>query len=49
VAAGGKALVYEETLEDWLPEARELLKAGSGTFLIKASRSMKFERIVEGL
>lgn len=49
VAAGGKALVYEERLEDWLPEARELLKAGSGTFLIKASRSMKFERIVEGL
>lgn len=49
LAAGGKCLVYGETLDAWLQEARELLAAGKGTFLIKASRSMKFERIVEGL
>jgi UDP-N-acetylmuramoyl-tripeptide--D-alanyl-D-alanine ligase len=47
--AGGKHLVYAETLDAWLEEARALIKAGKGTFLIKASRSMKFERIVEGL
>lgn len=47
--AGGKALVYAETLDGWLEEARGLIKAGRGTFLIKASRSMKFERIIEGL
>jgi UDP-N-acetylmuramoyl-tripeptide--D-alanyl-D-alanine ligase len=49
LAAGGKCLVYGETLGSWLPEARELIAAGKGTFLVKASRSMKFERIVEGL
>lgn len=48
LAAGGQCAVYGETLDAWLPEARELLAAGKGTFLIKASRSMKFERIVEG-
>ena len=47
--AGGKALVYAETLDGWIEEARCLIKAGRGTFLIKASRSMKFERIIEGL
>ena len=47
--AGGKALVYAETLDGWLAEARDLIRAGKGTFLVKASRSMKFERIVEGL
>jgi UDP-N-acetylmuramoyl-tripeptide--D-alanyl-D-alanine ligase len=47
--AGGKALVYAETLDGWIEEARGLIKAGRGTFLIKASRSMKFERIIEGL
>lgn len=46
--AGGKHLTYAETLDAWLPQARELISAG-GSFLIKASRSMKFERIVEGL
>ncbi|HCC48074.1 MAG TPA: hypothetical protein DEQ38_08185 [Elusimicrobia bacterium] len=49
LAAGGKTLVYAETLDGWLGEARELIGAGKGTFLIKASRSMKFERIIEGL
>lgn len=49
LAAGGRTLVYGETLDAWLPEARALIGAGKGTFLIKASRSMKFERIVEGL
>ncbi|MCM2266406.1 MAG: UDP-N-acetylmuramoyl-tripeptide--D-alanyl-D-alanine ligase [Elusimicrobiales bacterium] len=47
--AGGHCLVYGETLDAWLPEARELIRAGKGSFLIKASRSMKFERILEGL
>jgi UDP-N-acetylmuramoyl-tripeptide--D-alanyl-D-alanine ligase len=47
--AGGCCAVYAETLDGWLGEARELIKAGKGTFLVKASRSMKFERIVEGL
>lgn len=49
LAAGGKTLVYGETLDAWLPQARALIGEGKGTFLIKASRSMKFERIVEGL
>jgi len=47
--AGGCSMEYGETLEDWLPEARSLIAAGKGSFLIKASRSMKFERIIEGL
>jgi UDP-N-acetylmuramoyl-tripeptide--D-alanyl-D-alanine ligase len=47
--AGGKCAVYGETLDAWLDEARALIGSGNGTFLIKASRSMKFERIVEGL
>ena len=47
--AGGSSMEYGETLEDWLPEARELISAGKGSFLIKASRSMKFEKIIEGL
>ena len=49
LAAGGKTAVYGESLDAWLQEARELIRAGRGTFLVKASRSMKFERIVEGL
>lgn len=47
--AGGNSMEYGESLEDWLPQARELISAGKGSFLIKASRSMKFERIIEGL
>lgn len=47
--AGGKAVVYGESLDAWFDEARGLLRSGRGTFLIKASRSMKFERLVEGL
>lgn len=47
--AGGKSLAYAEDPEDWLPQARALISAGKGSFLIKASRSMKFERIVEDL
>lgn len=47
--AGGSAVVYAETLDGWMEEARGLIRAGKGTFLIKASRSMKFERLLEGL
>jgi UDP-N-acetylmuramoyl-tripeptide--D-alanyl-D-alanine ligase len=48
-AAGGKGLVYAPDMASWLKEARELISSKSGTFLIKASRSMKFEKIIEGL
>lgn len=47
--AGGRCLVYGPALEVWLAEARRLIVRSGGTFLIKASRSMRFERIVEGL
>lgn len=47
--AGGRCLVYGATLEVWLAEARRLIGRGEGTFLVKASRSMRFERVVEGL
>lgn len=47
--AGGNSMEFGFALEDWLPEARALIAAGKGSFLIKASRSMKFERIIEGL
>ncbi|HAH30957.1 MAG TPA: hypothetical protein DCL44_01435 [Elusimicrobia bacterium] len=48
-AAGGKGLVYAPDIADWLEEARNLITSKSGTFLIKASRSMKFEKIIEGM
>ena len=45
---GGKSLVYGEKPECWLEEAKKLVfSAEKGNFLIKASRSMKFERIAE--
>ncbi|MCX5785271.1 MAG: UDP-N-acetylmuramoyl-tripeptide--D-alanyl-D-alanine ligase [Elusimicrobia bacterium] len=48
-AAGGKGLIYAPEMAAWLAEARELIAGKSGTFLIKASRSMKFEKIIEGM
>ncbi len=45
--AGGSGLTYAEDLDGWIDRARELIAGGEGTFLIKASRSMKFERIIE--
>ena len=48
-AAGGKGLIYAPDMASWLKEARELISSKGGTFLIKASRSMKFEKIIEGL
>lgn len=48
VKCGGKNLVYGEKLEEWLEEARKLVYSSEkGTFLIKASRSLKFERITQ--
>jgi len=47
--AGGKHLAYAESPDAWFPEARALIAAGKGSFLIKASRSMKFEQIIEGM
>ena len=48
-AAGGKNLIYASDMASWLKEARELISSKSGVFLIKASRLMKFEKILEGM
>ncbi|MBP5287672.1 MAG: UDP-N-acetylmuramoyl-tripeptide--D-alanyl-D-alanine ligase [Elusimicrobiales bacterium] len=48
IKAGGDNLVWAEKPETWLEEARRLLEESEkGSFLIKASRSMRFERITE--
>lgn len=49
VRAGGQSLTYAQDPQTWIPQARQLISAGCGSFLIKASRSMRFERIIEGL
>ncbi|HBB66186.1 MAG: hypothetical protein A2X28_05350 [Elusimicrobia bacterium GWA2_56_46] len=45
---GGK-VVYSGSSEDWAEELRAAIRAGNGTFLLKASRAMKFEKLIEGL
>ncbi len=45
---GGKT-VYAASSEAWAGELRAAILSGGGTFLIKASRSMKFEKLLEGL
>jgi len=47
--AGGGEAVYGQTPEDIFDEVRSLIKSEEGVFLIKASRSLKFERVLEGL
>lgn len=41
--------VYAEDPAAWRDEFRRLVAAGSGFFLVKASRSMRFENLTEGL
>jgi len=48
-ALAGARTVYAETPQAWAGELRGLIAAGKGTFLLKASRAMKFERLIEGL
>ncbi|MEW6042252.1 MAG: Mur ligase family protein, partial [Elusimicrobiota bacterium] len=46
-AGSGRRTTYSENFHDWLPELISLVSDGPGTFLIKASRAMKFEKILE--
>lgn len=41
--------VYAEDPSAWRDEFRALVSAGRGFFLVKASRSMRFENLIEGL
>ena len=46
IKAGGDNLAWAEKPEAWIGDARRLLaESEKGSFLVKASRSMKFERI----
>jgi len=48
---GGKAArtVYAESSGAWAEDLRAAILSGKGTFLLKASRAMKFEKLIEGL
>lgn len=47
---GARAEVaYAADPSAWAAELRKLMTAGKGTFLLKASRAMKFEKLIEGL
>ncbi len=45
----GAKMVYAESPGAWAGDLRAAILAGSGTFLIKASRAMKFEKLIDGL
>jgi UDP-N-acetylmuramoyl-tripeptide--D-alanyl-D-alanine ligase len=45
----GAVFTYAESPEAWAGELRASIGAGKGTFLLKASRAMKFEKLLEGL
>ena len=45
----GAKLVYAESSEAWAGDLRAAILSGKGTFLLKASRAMKFEKLIEGL
>jgi UDP-N-acetylmuramoyl-tripeptide--D-alanyl-D-alanine ligase len=45
----GARTVYAESPQAWVEELRGAISAGKGTFLLKASRAMKFEKLVDGL
>jgi UDP-N-acetylmuramoyl-tripeptide--D-alanyl-D-alanine ligase len=45
----GARTVYAGSSQDWAGELRGAIGAGKGTFLLKASRAMKFEKLVDGL
>lgn len=51
LAKRGKSakVVYAESSEAWAGDLRAAILAGNGTFLLKASRAMKFEKLIEGL
>lgn len=42
-------VVYAADPSDWAAELRRLIAGKKGTFLLKASRAMKFEKLIEGL
>ncbi len=42
-------VVYAESCEAWAEDLRAAIRTGKGTFLLKASRAMKFEKLIEGL
>ena len=42
-------VVYAESCEAWAADLRAAILSGRGTFLLKASRAMKFEKLLEGL
>lgn len=46
---GAAEFEYAGSPEAWAGELRAAISAGKGTFLLKASRSMKFEKLIEGL
>ena len=48
-AAGKKGFAYAPDMASWLQAARDLISSREGACLIKASRSMRFEKIIEGL
>ena len=49
-AAGGRSMQWADKLEGWLDEAKKtIINCHEGTFLIKASRSLRFERIIENI
>jgi UDP-N-acetylmuramoyl-tripeptide--D-alanyl-D-alanine ligase len=45
----GTRTVYADSSDAWAGELRSAISAGKGTFLLKASRAMKFEKLLEGL
>ena len=51
LAKNGKSgkVIYAESCEAWAGDLRAAILAGGGTFLLKASRAMKFEKLIEGL
>jgi UDP-N-acetylmuramoyl-tripeptide--D-alanyl-D-alanine ligase len=42
-------VIYAESAETWAGDLRAAIETGNGTFLLKASRAMKFEKLLEGL
>lgn len=51
LAKNGKSgnVIYAESCEAWAGNLRAAILRGGGTFLLKASRAMKFEKLIEGL
>ena len=42
-------VIYAESWQTWAEDFRTAILSGKGTFLLKASRAMKFEKLIEGL